>query len=236
MKLVKSENFGAVKCDFWRDENGQIWMTREQIGRALEYADPDKAIANIHDRNHDRLDKFSTTLNLRKVEGNREVTRKMTVYCYKGIYEICRFSRQPKADAFMDWVWEVVESIRKYGLYATSETIDKILADPDFGIRLAFKEEQQKRKEAEAKIEKQKPLVEFAETCLSSSDSILIRELAKIASKQGIKIGQNRLYKKLREWKMILPNSTEPYQDKIDAGFFEVIERPTETPYGVILT
>jgi ERCC4-related helicase len=34
------------------------------------------------------------------------------LYSPKGVYEICRWSRQPKADAFMDWVWGVVESIR----------------------------------------------------------------------------------------------------------------------------
>lgn len=84
LQLVKSENFGTVQCDFWQNEQGDILMTREQIGRALEYADPDKAIANIHDRNRDRLDKFSTTLNLRKVEGNRVVSRDVTVYTAKG--------------------------------------------------------------------------------------------------------------------------------------------------------
>lgn len=102
LTLIKSESFGNVRCDFWQDEQSEILMTREQIGIALEYSDPNKAIDNIHQRNRDRLDKFSTTLNLRVVEGNREVTREMTVYTQKGVMEICRFSRQPKADAFMD--------------------------------------------------------------------------------------------------------------------------------------
>lgn len=38
LTLVKSENFGSVQCDFWQNEQGDILMTREQIGRALEYA------------------------------------------------------------------------------------------------------------------------------------------------------------------------------------------------------
>ena len=50
------------------------------------------------------------------------------------------------------------------------------------------------------KIEKDKPKVEFTEVVLKSSDNILVRELAKIATDEGIKIGQNNLYKKLREW------------------------------------
>jgi len=52
------------------------------------------------------------------------------------------------------------------------------------------------------KLEVQKPLVAFAETCATSKDSILVCELAKVASKNGVQIGEKRLYKRLREWKM----------------------------------
>jgi prophage antirepressor-like protein len=88
LTLIKSENFERIQCDFWQDENKEIWVTREQIGKALGYADPDKAIANIHDRNRDRLDKFSTILSLRKVEGNREVSRQIIAYNYKDCKEV----------------------------------------------------------------------------------------------------------------------------------------------------
>lgn len=33
-------------------------------------------------------------------------------YTQRGIMEICRWSRQPKADIFMDWVWDIVEKYR----------------------------------------------------------------------------------------------------------------------------
>lgn len=33
-------------------------MTRKQIGEALEYANPQKAIAKLHERYKERLDKF----------------------------------------------------------------------------------------------------------------------------------------------------------------------------------
>ena len=119
LKLVKSENFGMVQCDFYRDRKNEISMTREQIGQALNYSHPNDAIRNIHDRYPERLDKFSTSLKLSGVEGGRTVTREVIVYNSRGIYEICRFSRQPKADIFMDWVWDVIEQIRKTGSYST---------------------------------------------------------------------------------------------------------------------
>lgn len=81
-------------------------------------------------------------------------------------------------------------------------------------------------------MERQKPLVAFAETCSASQDSILIRELAKIASKQGVAIGQNRLYQKLRNWGLIFPHSTEPYQEYVDRGYFEVTQSAKDTSKG----
>ena len=39
LELVTTENFGAVTCDFYRNVGNEIFMTREQIGEALEYVD-----------------------------------------------------------------------------------------------------------------------------------------------------------------------------------------------------
>lgn len=74
------------------------------------------------------------------------------------------------------------------------------------------------------KIEHDKPKVFFAEKCLKAGDSILIRELAKVAYGDGIEIGEHRLYKQLREWGLLRDNN-EPYQKYIECGYFEVIQR-----------
>lgn len=108
LELVRSGKFNSVYCDFYSSED-EIWMTREQIGTALEYKNPQKAIDNLHSRCKERLDKFSVTLKLRGPDGKMYDT---CVYSAKGVYEICRWSRQPKADAFIDWAWEIIEAIR----------------------------------------------------------------------------------------------------------------------------
>ena len=148
LALVKSADFGPVECDFWKDGSGNILMTREQIGRALEYSEPRIAIHKLHERNKNRLDRFSVVTNLTTTDGKAYETY---LYTTKGVYEICRFSRQPKADKFMDWVWTVVEDIRRHGLYATTDVVNQILADPDFGIQLltSYKEERDRRLQAE---------------------------------------------------------------------------------------
>lgn len=43
LKLITTETFGALSCNFYRNMNDDILLTREQIGIALEYAQPDAA-------------------------------------------------------------------------------------------------------------------------------------------------------------------------------------------------
>ena len=49
---------------------------------------------------------------------------------------------------------EVLPSIRKHGMYATDDTIEQIMNNPEFGIKLltALKDEREKRKEAEGTV------------------------------------------------------------------------------------
>jgi phage antirepressor YoqD-like protein len=82
-------------------------------------------------------------------------------------------------------------------------------------------------------IEDNQPLIAFAETAAQSKDSILIRELAKICYKNGIETGEKRLFKKLREWRLLMLCNNEPYQRYVDAGYFEVTEGTHETNSGI---
>lgn len=111
-ELAEREKFGDVECSIYRDsDSGEVFFTREQIGVALEYSEPNKSVDKIHSRHRERLDLFSTTATLGVVEGGRQVQREMVLYSRKGVMEICRWSRQPKANAFMDFVWEVTDRL-----------------------------------------------------------------------------------------------------------------------------
>lgn len=37
LKLITTETFGDLSCNFYRNMNDDILLTREQIGTALEY-------------------------------------------------------------------------------------------------------------------------------------------------------------------------------------------------------
>ena len=82
LELVKQTSFNGIELDCYvepeQEDRGDFWATREQIGRLLEYAEPEPAIKNIHNRHSERLDKFSTSTKLIRVEGGREVSREVT--------------------------------------------------------------------------------------------------------------------------------------------------------------
>lgn len=84
--------------------------------------------------------------------------------------------------------------------------------------------EQEEREQLEQTLKIQEPLVNFAQSCMAAEKSLLVRELAKLACKNGIVIGEKRLFQKLREWKMIMANKNEPYQEYIERGFFEIAQ------------
>lgn len=108
LTLATQKPFGTLTCDFYKNDSGEFYMTRDQIGTALEYTDPRVAIKKIHDRNADRFDTLSAVTKLVTTDGKAYDTY---VYNLRGVMEICRFSRQPKADKFMDFVWNVMESL-----------------------------------------------------------------------------------------------------------------------------
>ena len=145
-----------------------------------------------------------------------------------GIYSLIFNSRKPQAKEFKRWVThEVIPSIRKNGLYATAETAENILNDPSFLIKAlqTLEEERKARKQAEKVIEQQKPKVLFAESVEGSKDSILIGQLAKIITQNGYEIGQNRLFKWLRDNNYLYTkgsNLNEPMQRYVEQGLFEV--------------
>lgn len=147
-----------------------------------------------------------------------------------GLYEVLMQSRKPIAKAFKKEVKNILKDIRKHGMYAKDELLD----NPDLLLDVIqkLKQEREEKKLLIDKLEQQKPLVMFAETCIASNDSILVRELAKLASKNGVMIGEKRLYKKLREWGLILNRKNEPSQKAMDAGWFEVKKGTYSTPYG----
>ncbi len=124
LTLVKQGRFLGTTCDFYIDEDSNVYMSRTQIGYALQYKDPANAVKNIHQRHHERLDKFSLEVSgaqfVPPIKKNKNA-EKVFMYVEKGIYEVCRHSKQKAADDFQDWVYDVIQSIKHNGYYIATE-------------------------------------------------------------------------------------------------------------------
>ena len=114
LKLITTETFGDLSCNFYRNTNDDILLTREQIGRALEYKRPDDAIYRIHKRHQDRLDNLSIGLS----DG---LGHDIYYYTERSVMEICRWSNSKRANEFMDWVWDIVEKYRNNELISVKD-------------------------------------------------------------------------------------------------------------------
>lgn len=76
------------------------------------------------------------------------------------------------------------------------------------------------------KIELLKPKADFHDSVNDTSGTIKVGDFAKLLTKKGFKIGQNTLFKWLRENKILMDgrNKNKPYQQYLDKGYFEVKE------------
>lgn len=151
-------------------------------------------------------------------------------------YRLAMKAKNKMAEAFQAKVAdEVIPSIRKHGAYMTPEKIEEVLLNPDTIIRLAqeLKAEQEARRKLEAEAEVNRPKALFADSVSSSSDTILVREMAKILRQNGVKVGQNRLYQWLRENGYLIRQRGDDYnmptQYSLEHGLMTVKES-TFTP------
>ena len=203
-------------------------------------ADVCRALSIANHRNvKTRLD--ADDVRLMDTIDNMGRNQQVTFVTEAGLYDTILRSDSENAKPFRKWVTsEVLPSIRKHGAYATPATIESIIADPESGIRLleALKAEREQRRIAEEKVEEQAPKVVFADAIIGGKGSCLVGELAKILQQNGIDMGQNRLFKWLRD-NHYLGKRGEfyniPNQEYVERGLFE-IKKNTHSENGVMKT
>jgi len=108
--LFKSEVFQGIECDFWSNNEGEIFMTGQQLGTILGYADPSKSIRKIVERNvYLKEEEFSGSVRMTSPSGIQE-TR---IFTEDGIYEITMLAKTEKAKEFRSWVRQILKGLRK---------------------------------------------------------------------------------------------------------------------------
>lgn len=140
LKIFENEKFGKVRTAILDND---VWFVGKDVAIALGYSNPSNAVVN-------HVDSEDKTTYLNQVSGSNYKT-KTTVINESGLYSLVLSSKLPTAKEFKRWITkDVIPSIRKYGMYATMDTIDKMLANPDNAIKMltALKQEREAKEQA----------------------------------------------------------------------------------------
>lgn len=127
--------------------------------------------------------------------------QEMLIISEQGLYFFLGRSDKPVALPFQKWLaGDVIPSIRKHGLYATEEVVDRILDDPDFGITLLqrYKFEREQRQLAESQRDeaiRTKAWISDRKTASAmATASVAVRKAAALENE----LGRGRDYKAVK--------------------------------------
>ena len=228
MSNIQIFNYNSVEVRTIQND-GEPWFVLKDVCNVLHIGNSRDVVARL-DQDEKGVGQIDT------LGGKQE----MTIINESGLYNVILRSDKPDAKPFRKWVTsEVLPTIRRHGMYATPDTVEKMLADPDTTIKLleTIKQERAARMALEAKAEADKPKVLFADAVSASHTSILVGDLAKLLRQNGVEIGQNRLFSFLRE-KGYLCSQGERYnlptQRSMDRGWFQVKETTINQPNGSV--
>lgn len=226
IQIFSNPEFGEVRTV---EEDGTVLFCGSDVAKALGYAVPRKAL----------FDHCKGVLKRNTLTGGGE--QEMSFIPESDLYRLVFSSKLPTAENFTDWVTtEILPSIRKHGAYMTENTLENMIASPEFGIKLltALQEEREQRVKLEAKVESDAPKVLFADAVNASHTTILVGELAKLLKQNGKDIGQNRLFAYLRDNGYLIKRSGRDYnmptQRSMERGWFTIKERTVQEPNGSI--
>ena len=201
-------------------KDGYPWWVAKDVCDVLELTNPTETLRGLDD---DEL----TSVILRSGEQNRE----MNVVSEPGLYSLILRSRKPEAKEFKRWIThEVLPSIRKHGMYATSRTVEAMLNDPDTMIKTlqALKEERQARIDAERQLMEDAHKVKTFDSVMNVTDDIVdLDTMGKMLKQLGYDTGGKRLRHTLRQEGILCAVGVRkniPKQIYIAQKYFKIIE------------
>ena len=221
LQIFKNEKFGEIRT---AEINNIPYVCLADVCKILDL----EQVSRVKSR----LNQDGVTIS--KVIDSLGREQNATFINESNLYKVIFQSRKPEAEQFTEWVTsEVLPSIRKNGGYIAGQ---EALSDDEL-IQKALLVATNKLKEKERQLEEQRPKVLFANSVETSTTSILIGDLAKLIKQSGQDIGQNRLFKWLRENDYLIKSGERrnmPTQKAMELGLFEVKERTVNNPDGSI--
>ncbi|MDY3372326.1 MAG: phage antirepressor [Terrisporobacter othiniensis] len=219
LSVFNNQEFGEIRT---LNIDNEPWFVGKDVATALGYSNTRKALIDHIDSEDKGVTKCDT------LKGKQD----MTVINESGLYSLILSSKLPNAKKFKRWVTsEVLPQIRRTGGYIpiSQEDDEKTIMAKALMISQRTIEEKdvllaQKEKQVQYLSYEVESKDKYLNQIAQSKNTILVRELAKVISKENFIIGERRLWDKLRAWGLILKGKTEPSQRAVERGLFEVSE------------
>ena len=216
IQIFNHPSFGDIRTV---SIDNEPWFVGKDVTDILGYQNGSRDI-NRHVDEDDRRNYQNGTSDI----NNRGVI----IINESGLYSLILSSKLPNAKEFKRWVTsEVLPSIRKHGAYLTDQKAYDITHNPNSLADLLLQAgEQLKRKDII--IQEMKPDAILGRAITTADTSILIGDLAKIISQNGVPMGQKRLFEWMRNnGYLIKRNGSDrnmPTQRSMEMGLFEIKE------------
>lgn len=170
IKVFEHEKFGKVRMVLI---DGVPWFVGIDVAKVLGYRNISRDI-----KRHVDSEDYRNYRNGSSEFNNRGVT----VVNESGLYSLILGSAKNEAKEFKHWITsDVLPSIRKYGLYATAETLEKMICSPENVIQICtmLLNEQKKNKKLEADNAKLAEKCGYLDKILESKNAIPVTVIAK---------------------------------------------------------
>lgn len=138
-----------------------------------------------------------------------------------GLYSLIMRSRKPEAKAFKRWVThDVLPSIRKHGMYATPQTVEQMLADPDTMIATlkALKAERQKVVALTEDNARMLPKSVAYDAMIDTDGTTTITQVSRYLNQMGTPMTARKLYGLLRADELVCKRDNAPTKKAISKG------------------
>ena len=218
-----NDKFGVIRTVVIDNEP---YFVGKDVAIALGYARPQNAISKHIDED-DSL-KWGITDSLGR-------SQETTVINESGLYSLIFGSKLDSAKDFKRWVTsEVLPSIRKHGMYATAETVESMLNDPDTMIEVLkeLKSEREQRIMLEKENATLLPDAEMARDIIKYSGLYTLKEVADL-----VESGRTELCTLLRIGKVLSKQTgyNLPLNKYIKQGYFKIkIKEKYNTPVTLV--
>lgn len=210
LQVFTNEDFGSVRV---LAIDNEPWFVAKDVCDAL-------GIATNHLRESLDDDEVS---NLPITEVGPEFGgRAPLIITEAGLYSLILRSRKPEAKRFKRWVThDVLPTIRKHGMYATPQSIERMLADPDTMIA-TLKALKAERKRADALMEDNARLLPKAtmyDVAIEAEGTMSVTEAARYLAQYDKTINRTRLFALLRADGLVCKQGNAPTKKAIERGY-----------------